>query len=805
MTCDTCCHAVAWSSVGHEWGRACVRRLTSDKVANQALFLKHVAVAHGFLPSAGVAAEMLRMDALDRGTKAIKHLCKSEFGDMAQSGMFKKDVTSPHGSLLWSILQMFARLLYAETQAVEGLNSLVKLQGRRCPNISLELLSSRLTIKRMLGQVDGNNGCRRKFSDIKSLAEAEVTELSAFATSSLPILALESRWSPAPALDFPLANPAAIQDVTATTAGPSEAPEAKPMLQLCELIDRGLLPDSNVFGSGEFWGNAVAWARSYNLGYKWCTGGGKKPNASKVKQLHSNNGIGVLIIPSVDLAETHFYVVTDRFAHSVCFSRLKMFNRCVKPGETRGCLKWEHDGSNVADTIESTLLFARYYHTCRVDAASVQVRVSFLTAATCKQLFASPGYLLASEVIASSVDAFTMTSELMKGVAVANKKKPKPDKARDPKANSEEPDDAAAACEADVDEVDRRRGADITHVDDAEGMLDTSDSGVGTDEAGEDVQDNDEAAQITTNEVLNSIARPEDCPPTREVDRVAGIVAAGGCTQTAAEIQEEALLLLVRQRNQAKKNACMFDGVGDGEGAVGEGTLLQNDSGSGESASDSELCVGQPTRFLDSAPSPADASSRETATMQSWAASCIETLQSLYDVAQLQTGKHLGQDRSISLVLMHPQRVAGCTCVRCQWGQSLGHESLSADLPELLWVTWLNNSTAHGLLGRRARHVTLDNDDKVLYCTADTTYARTGIRGGLGHPEIVCDARHCQIIVPYVGAAMKKVKKTSPDRDKVPRCCLRALAFYGALAQQLSCIHDAELDPSTRTQSALTF
>ena len=54
--------------------------------------------------------------------------------------------------------------------------------------------------------------------------------------------------------------------------------------------------------------------------------------------------------------------------------------------------------------------------------------------------------------------------------------------------------------------------------------------------------------------------------------------------------------------------------------------------------------------------------------------------------------------------------------------------------------------------------MTLDNDDKV-YCTADTTYARTRIRGGLGHPEIVCDARHCQIIVPYIGAAMKKVKK----------------------------------------------
>ena len=82
------------------------------------------------------------------------------------------------------------------------------------------------------------------------------------------------------------------------------------------------------------------------------------------------------------------------------------------------------------------------------------------------------------------------------------------------------------------------------------------------------------------------------------------------------------------------------------------------------------------------------------------------------------------------------------------------------------------------MFGRRARHVNLDENAKVLYCTADTHYARTGIAGVLSHPEIMCDEAHADILIPYVGPAMKKVKKTSADRDQVPECCLTVVRWF---------------------------
>ena len=70
---------------------------------------------------------------------------------MRITGVFP-DVSSPSGSFLYAFLKGLARMLPADTQAIEGINSLIKLMGRRAPNMSLELMSSRLAIRRALSE-----------------------------------------------------------------------------------------------------------------------------------------------------------------------------------------------------------------------------------------------------------------------------------------------------------------------------------------------------------------------------------------------------------------------------------------------------------------------------------------------------------------------------------------------------------------------------------------------------------------------------------------------------------------------------
>ena len=798
--------------------------------------------------AAGVAEEVLGLDRTDPSTRAIKRLCVSELKAIAESGTFKKsDASSPNGSLLWSILIMISKFMYAETQAVEGLNSIVKLLGRRCPNISLELLSSRLTIKHLLGQADGVTACGKKFSTIKALAERELTELSDFATASLSILADAQRWSSAPALEFPdftgsSGSSSAIQDAgdgakppppphPAEAAAVAVEPTQNCSLQIADLLSRGIMPNANLF-LGDVWGprweKAVAWARSYNLGYKWTTGGcsGRmrklsKKQQDKVKQLHTPAGLALLIVPSVDNTETTFHVATDQFSHSVCFSRLQIFKCRAADTDTHDvceCVRWLHDGSNYADTVESTLLFGKYYDAC-VRGESFSVRAAFLTVDMCEQLFTSPGYLRVDAVLGASVELFVMRKTLMPGAA--NKPKKAKAKAKG-EAQPAAPEHTDKALKDDGDDDDGGDAADdqdrayMSIAADAD-MMDASGSEGGDDEHMEDKdveQDNEDAAEHEHQEINRAMAREDrqDRPSSREVARVAGAVAFGSCSQTQAELEEEALLLLVRQRNQRKhslpgtdKVAVFLEGVGDADVASSLADNAHADdsadsaSDDADEASSAAACAAQ--FLVDHDANDCDGDT-QTMNMDSdmdmdtwflsesasnaWAYSCMNTIKALRAVCAMQCNRKLGESRSISLVLMSPQKFDDCRCVRCRWGQPMnGNADANTDVPELLWVTWLNNHPTHGVLERRARHVNLDQDSKVLYCVADTTYARTGLRGGMGHPEILCDERHAQVLIPFVNAAMKKVKKTSADRDQVPEACLTVMEFYESLVCRL--------------------
>ena len=142
-----------------------------------------------------VAAEVLQLDScqLDASTQKIRRLCERELHHLKDNGVFP-DVASQSGSFLYALLKGLAKMVPADTQAIEGINSVIKLVGRRCPNISLELLSSRLTVRRSLSE-DGSMRRSKKWSSIKTTAEAMFQTIAGYNTATLAILADGSRWS----------------------------------------------------------------------------------------------------------------------------------------------------------------------------------------------------------------------------------------------------------------------------------------------------------------------------------------------------------------------------------------------------------------------------------------------------------------------------------------------------------------------------------------------------------------------------------------------------------------------------------
>ena len=382
---------------------------------------------------------MLQVKSLDPATNAIRNLCKAELVKISETGAFSRQADTSSGSLLWAMLSMISRHLHVETQSIEGLNSIVKLLGRRCPNISLELLSSRLTIKRLIGQSDaGVTGCRKRWSLIKAAAEREVLELSEHSGACMQVLCDAGRWEPPPAVEFgTFPERAAVGDHE--DAHDSEPQHLQP-LALCDLLDRCILPNP-----ADVPKQVIDWAKSYNLGWKWTTGGGKrncKPAArAKIKQHHTSRGFAVLILPTVDLQDDAFYIVTEYFSHSVTFARLKCAKRRTDVhGQWQDCVLWAHGRSDSSNRVESTLLFATYFEACNVQGHNVPVRACFLAADACDQLFQKPGWLPKAAVIEQSVLLFHMTADRMKGVPGPKQKKPPQSKA---KAAGEEDDPGA--------------------------------------------------------------------------------------------------------------------------------------------------------------------------------------------------------------------------------------------------------------------------------------------------------------------------------------------------------------------------
>ena len=295
---------------------------------------------------------------MESSTRKIVFLCHDEFAFIREHGRFQNaaELPSPSGSLLWSIVSLMQRFLYAETQAIEGLNSLVKLIGKRCPNISLELLSSRLSLKKQLGLVDGGRqkASSRRWSAMQGSTQAMVRELVEYKTACLSVLCNSSRWAhaepvqladatPSDPKTFPLTDldqqvvlvqtPADIASHAAASSGASSSSQSMVLpRQASSLVPAqpagGIacsFSDCFRAASSAVTAEAILWAKSYNLGWKRRTWGGwsKKRPQGLVLSLRGA-GFGLAVLKPSNLHQPMFFLAVDRFSSSVSFAPLQV-------------------------------------------------------------------------------------------------------------------------------------------------------------------------------------------------------------------------------------------------------------------------------------------------------------------------------------------------------------------------------------------------------------------------------------------------------------------------------------------------
>ena len=432
---------------------------------------------------------------------------------LADTGCFQQgsQISSPSGSLLWALLEGMSRLLRAETQAVEGINSMIRIMDKRSPNISLELLSSRLVIKKALDLHSQPGGKRSlKFSVVKPVAEAVLSEITQHKLSCLSVLADANRWAPIgeppPAI---AASSMVLQD------DHLESSRDLDMMRIADLNRGGHSVGADICISGPSGpgggasgpsgsGHATSsdasaaetevnlWAKSYNKGYKWRTRGNKQGKAGKttgpVVVKHRGQGIVGLGLVTFKLIQSQtqaasssgddllpdFYIVVDRFAHSVSFSKLSI-KELELEGTRKRCLVWDTSWTSrrCTQSIESIQMMSSFYVECVLKKSTVEVKSTLLDSSRTLQLLAPEehGYLLVDDVLVATQHLFTMDSKPMTGVTIVRTPKSK-SKPKVP-ASEEEPlafDGDGGTADTDDDDQklfldDGEHGSDASSID----------------------------------------------------------------------------------------------------------------------------------------------------------------------------------------------------------------------------------------------------------------------------------------------------------------------------------------------------
>ena len=496
---------------------------------------------------------------------------------------------------------------------------------------------------------------------------------------------------------------------------------------------------------------AIGWAKSYNLEWRRCTAKEKAKKtkaatvAPSVNPLAGGAGLLVAVVRRhkihengpVDLQEEHasklqeqqhhrsLYAVVEKFSVSVMFSRIHVL-------ETDGtqCLEWTYEESNC---VESTLFFASFYSECATAGSKFDVCGILLPPAVSIRLLR--GYAMASDAekvsLASVVDhathLFCMSRDPHPTPVPSKKTKPKAKAAKSQaktKATVKARGKQSRKRKAENDEEDAENPAESSsaplrdYVTDTTTLLDDGHYVSGSDDSDADGDESgDELAVSEIKQASDKASASEGAlqlPPARAVQETAARLQETAVLAPAGELEEEALLLLVRRarstqhkrlevgcRKQTRRPDHMLGMADTGAGVSGHTEHTQpndtyeaheidelqspdaNETSGSEADDDTDFTSGVSVELVQmlSLMLPAHMG-RAGQVLARWAKSCHRMLMATHAYAETKT-KPVGHDRSISLVMLRPNPSSSkCSCARCKWQDNS---------QDVLWVHWLYN------------------------------------------------------------------------------------------------------------------
>ena len=699
----------------------------------------------------GVANEILEIDSslLDPTTCKLRSMCKDELTHLKDTGCFQA-VPSESGSFCYTLIKAVSRLCFAETQAIEGLNSQIKLVSKRCPNISLELLASRLLVKRTIASFGSGHSSaetslmkRKKWSLIKPFAESKVAQLSEHMTSSLSILADVNRWATADTVAFEtdgaddsqncICNGLKNTDLVAisTVRGmdpPTEAVAAPPQ----PAMHHGEAPMG--FGFESVTPEQIAWAKQYNVVWKRFVA----PNKRQIKKIPiekrvSKASLSVALVQQSDGGLPECFLVTETFGHSVQFSRLRVDSQA-------NCVHWVYHETNC---VESTLFFMSFFNVC--TKAFKQFAVTHCTVGPdlCAMLFAASGapldVLMNTAVDVCKLEASGPPNQLPgagrgqgrgrgrgrgQGRTTGKGRGGRQGgRGRGRSSQSLAVTNKNATGGGDDDNMNQsnENGSDNDNLSDSEDHTDVhrqaclrewlenqlnweDDSVTGSDQSGTGLGDSDDDNGADRAEIIKTAQEAGSLPSAEKIlERAAELemAAESNIAIPEAELREEALLLLLRQSQETR---LQVGPQASGTSSTSSKPKLPTTEIAGPALSDDEDDI--PTSSVQREIEHYDyegmvCSVDHAATgvilkmcISKWMCSTWKTLECLKLFAD-HSDKPYGHNRSIALVLLKPvddRTLQTCRCVRC---------SANDDSFQLIYVHWLNNSEKYLGFGMR--------------------------------------------------------------------------------------------------------
>ncbi|CAE7613207.1 Anks3, partial [Symbiodinium sp. KB8] len=649
----------------------------------------------------------------------------------------------------------------------------------------------------------------KKWSAIKSTAEGLMQSIVGFKTASLAILSNDNRWSiPLPTNFGAGVLPAVLAitdreavlsvrapEYTTGSKGSSAASSAEVGLGQPEKEKSSLAADLANAKSN----NGISWAKSYNLAWRRAT----TSSARKTKQQEVRMGPGLLIAIIETDGEGEgdggparqqpplFFVVAEKFSVSVMFSKV----HCVQING-HPCLQWVYEENNC---VESTLFFLSFHGAC---CRGLRLRVGYTVLSPDMSHLLLPEWRTEAEggheirvasVLTSVNHVFVMTAECHPSAAISTK----PQSGRKAKAKAAKRKAQAKhssrkrkdAPEEDANEADVDPPNILDYIEDNDNFLDDVEIATEAENS-----DDDNTAKHEMNEVNEASAAaatdPARLPSSKNVFAMADDIHRSAELVPEGAVEEEALLLLVRRaRSQKTKNM----GVGT-IGSRSAGHILPGETSTQLQPHMSSQLPEESGALLDEASS---ASQRQPGNAEGVLGECqSETRSAEVSASDIEADLDAELPHDMAAVLrskaMADLRRDGHVLTRwvmaCHLMLEAMHEyAKTKDVP-----------LGHGLVGRQGREVKLDDDGKVLFSVADCTMYRTGISNGIGYPELCLDDRHAHVLLPFVRAAMRKVKRINPDRDAVSPHFLRLRDFCEYMLTSVSQITNLNADDEIR-------